>query len=149
MTDRKPGLRHPGWQRRPAGFSLIGSLVTWGTTAFALLLVMPVFHFVTDRGEVELLQEPSLAAHLEYARQEAIRQETVVTVCPSRDGRSCQAGGDWRQGWLIFTDEVSPRLHFSVGDKLLYKQEGQVEAQPLVAAGELVQYQADGSIRLD
>jgi len=144
MTDRKSGLS----QRRSAGFSLIGSLVTWGTTALALVLVMPAYHFLTDQGPVELLREPSLASHLEYARQEAIRRGSPVTVCPSRDGRSCQAKGDWRQGWLIFTDEVSPDLHYSVGDRMLYQQSGPVDPQPLIGAGDLVQYQADGAIRL-
>ncbi len=149
MSKRKPGQRQRCRPHRQAGFSLIGSLMSWGSTALALLLVMPAWDFLTERGPVELLHEPALASHLEYARQEAMRREIPITVCPSRDGRNCEAGGDWRRGWLIFTDEVSPRRHLSVGDSLLYRQSGGVEREPLVVAGDLVQYQADGSIRLD
>lgn len=122
--------------------------MTIATTLSITLLGLPLYNLLSDRGPDYLLQEAALASQLEYARQEAVRLGTVVTVCPSRDGRNCQQDGDWRQGWLIFTDASSPSHHLSVGDRLLHKQSGDVGQQPQVAFN-IVQYQADGSLRLN
>lgn len=132
-----------------SGFTVVEAGTGLATLLSALLVGLPLYDVLNDRGPVHLLQEASLASHLEYARREAVRLETVVTVCPSRDGRNCQPNGDWKQGWLIFTDDASPPMHFSVGDTMLHRQEGAVESQPLVAAMDLVRYQADGSIQLN
>ncbi len=140
QLQRRRGGRHPG-------FTLVGTATTIATTLSLTLLGLPLYNLLNDRGPEYLLQEASLASQLEYARQEAVRLGAVVTVCPSRDGRSCQQDGDWRQGWLIFIDETSPSYHLSVGDRLLHKQPGDVGQQPQVAFN-IVQYQADGSLRL-
>lgn len=41
---------------------------------------------------------------LALARTESMGRVRPVTVCPSSNGTSCTAGGDWRQGWLVFVD---------------------------------------------
>jgi Tfp pilus assembly protein FimT len=142
-------LKNRLWQpRKHPGYTGIEFLAPIASVLLVYLLGLPIYNMLTDRGPEYLLQEISLVSHLEYARQEAIRQQTVVTICPSRDGRNCQIGGDWTQGWMIFTDEASPPYHRSVGDQLLHRQLGYVGQQPLVATMDLIQYQADGSIRL-
>ncbi len=139
--QRRRNGRHPG-------FTLFEIATIVATTLSITLLGLPLYNLLNERGPEYLLQEVSLASQLEYARQEAVRLGTVVTVCPSRDGRNCQQDGDWRQGWLIFTDESSPSHHLSVGDRLLHKQPGDVGQQPRVAFN-IVQYEADGSLRLE
>lgn len=134
--------------RQHAGFTLIEIVVAITTTLSVSLMGVPFYEVSTDQEPDYLLQEVSLASHLEYARQEALRLEAPVTVCPSADGRNCQVGGDWNQGWLIFTDASSPSHHFSVGDRMLHRQQGDVGRQPLVVSN-LVQYQADGSLHLN
>ncbi|MGD8908526.1 MAG: GspH/FimT family pseudopilin [Chromatiales bacterium] len=135
--------------RKQPGFTLLGTLSSIAIALSAYLFSLPLYNLLNDRGPVHLLRELSLASHLEYARQQAIRLEAAVTVCPSRDGRNCQVGGDWRRGWLIFTDEESPPRHLSVGDTFLYRLNVSVETQPLVGAFDVIQYQPDGSIRLN
>jgi type IV fimbrial biogenesis protein FimT len=145
-----------GWQttRRQQshpvkGFTSLELLAALVPTLFILLLGLPLFDRLTYSGETHLLAQNSLASHLEYAREEAMRRELPVTICPSRDGRNCLMGGNWQQGWIIFTDQESPPLNISVGDKLLHKQSGKVGNQPLVASMDVLQYLPDGSLRLD
>lgn len=142
QSRRQQTAKHTGY----SGVELLAAITS---AIFVLFLGSPIYQFLTNRGPEHLLKIPSLASHLEYARQEAVREEATITICPSRDGRNCQVGGNWQMGWLIFIDEVSPSRHFSVGDTLLYRQRGHVELQPMVAAVDLIQYQPDGSINLE
>jgi type IV fimbrial biogenesis protein FimT len=38
-----------------------------------------------------------------YARSEAVKHNKVVTICKSDDVTQC--GGDWSDGWIVFTDD--------------------------------------------
>jgi type IV fimbrial biogenesis protein FimT len=135
--------------RKQPGFTVLGTLSSIATGLSFYLLSLPLYNQLNDQGPTHLLQERSLASHLEYARQQAIRLEAVVTICPSQDGKNCQVGGDWQQGWLIFTDEQSPPRHLSVGDTFLHRHNVVNETQPLVATFDVIQYQPDGSLRLN
>lgn len=145
-----------GWQttrrrqfHKVKGFSSLELLAALIPALFIFLLGPPLLDIFSDPGEIQLLQGNSLAAHLEYARSEALRREQTITVCPSGDGRNCQLDGDWRHGWIIFTDEENPPLHMSVGDRLLHKQSGGTGDQPLVTGMGVVRYLADGSLVID
>lgn len=147
--------RHIGWQttrrrqfRKVMGVSSLGLLAALLPALCLTLLAPTLFSLLSDPGETRLLQSDSLAAHLEYARGEALRREQTVTICPSRDGRNCRLDGDWHHGWILFTDAEKPPLHRSVGDKLLYKQSGDVDEQPLPADIGALSYLADGSLTL-
>ncbi|WP_197484456.1 GspH/FimT family pseudopilin [Tepidimonas fonticaldi] len=46
----------------------------------------------------------ALQADMALARSMAMQRRAVVTVCPSADGRSCQASSNWSNGWISFAD---------------------------------------------
>ena len=48
------------------------------------------------------------AVHL--ARKESVMRKKVVSLCPTRDGKTCSASLDWSAGWLMFEnrDRDSP-----------------------------------------
>jgi type IV fimbrial biogenesis protein FimT len=148
-------IRFVNWQSRRQqpgkgpGFTGVELLAALSSALLVLLLSLPVYRLFADSETERLARSPSLALHLEFARQEAMREEATVTVCPTRDGRNCQTKGDWRTGWLIFIDEVSPPRHLSVGDTLLYRQRAGVGQQPAVVGMDLIRYQADGAILLN
>jgi Tfp pilus assembly protein FimT len=130
------------------GFGALEPLLTAVSLLLVILAGQPLVSLLQGGSPKHLLQQPSLISHLEYARQEAIRQEVTVTICPSTDGRNCQVGGNWQQGWLIFTDETLPHRHLSVGDKFLHRQQGLLEQQPELAF-DIIRYEADGSLLLN
>lgn len=133
---------------RAEGFGLVEPLLGVLSLMLVIFTGQPLLSLFDDNDADHLLQKSSLVSHLEYARQEAVRLEATVTICPSKDGRSCQEGGDWQQGWLIFTDDAQPSHHFSVGDKFLHRQKSVAEKQPELAF-DTIRYQADGSILLN
>jgi type IV fimbrial biogenesis protein FimT len=138
-------------QRQPnlsPGFAMLEPLAGLLSLLFLTLLGQPLYSLLNNQAPEHLPQDSTLISHLEFARQEAMRLKMTVTVCPSQDGKSCQSGGDWREGWVIFTDESRPSRHNSSGDKFLHRQAGEVNPQPLVAM-DIIRYQADGSILLN
>lgn len=152
------------WPRAHSGHAGIEFLLSITSALLLYLLGLPAYDLLTNQSPQHLLaehlvqevllsenlaQDVSLVEHLEYARHEAIRLEAVITVCPTQDGKNCLVGGDWHQGWIIFTDDAKPAHHLSIGDKLLHRQHGYAGEQPMVMAMDLIQYQADGSIYLD
>jgi len=85
------------------GFSLLELLMTVTLAALVLTLGLPSFgNLVADkrlRAETDALFH---AVHL--ARKASIVRRRVVSLCPSSDGRSCDGGADWSNGWILFAD---------------------------------------------
>lgn len=46
----------------------------------------------------------TLVGHLQFARGQAISNNTLVAACPSSDGASCTGGNRWEDGWIIYLD---------------------------------------------
>jgi len=53
----------------------------------------------------------ALVSAVHIARSEAIKQNTAVTVCESSNGTSCGNSGDWKNGWIVFTDSDYNRVN--------------------------------------
>lgn len=58
-----------------------------------------------------------LLSGIQYARSEAVKRDTSVTVCPSADGTSCSGDSDWASGWIVRTMGTTPVV-LRVGNQL-------------------------------
>lgn len=91
----------PGTRTR--GYSLLELVMTLALAALVLGLGLPsLASIVADqrlRAETDALFH---AVHL--ARKESILRRRIVTICPSRDRVTCDAGGDWTAGWIMFAN---------------------------------------------
>ena len=96
----------PGMQR---GFTLYELLVTMTIAAILLSLGAPSFSILLARSQ-QTAEINALFHAFHRARKESIRRRQVVSLCPSRDGRTCHPGKDWSQGWIMFNnaDQDSP-----------------------------------------
>jgi len=88
---------------RQAGFTLIELMVTLAVLAIVLAIAMPNFSSL-QAGTRLTAQVNDLVSMLSYARLEALKRGSRVTVCKSADGASCTTGGNWEQGWVVFND---------------------------------------------
>jgi type IV fimbrial biogenesis protein FimT len=83
--------------------ALLAGLVAWGVPAFRELRLD-----AARSGEVNLFLQT-----VYIARSEAMKRNSVVSLCPSVDGRRCASPGTgWEQGWIVFvnTDQDSPAV---------------------------------------
>lgn len=117
--------------RRTRGHSLYELLVTLAIAALVLTLGLPSFG--TLLADKRLRAETDALFHaLHLARKASIVRRREVTLCPSRDGASCDGGTDWSAGWILFVN----------ADR---------DGPPQVDAGEpvLARRQVDERVRID
>jgi type IV fimbrial biogenesis protein FimT len=62
-------------------------------------------------------------AALQFAKGEAASRINPVTLCKKNpDGTACVAGGDWQQGWIVFSD-ANGNAGVDGGDTVLLNHE--------------------------
>ncbi len=107
--------------RRPAasrGFSLIELLVTIAVAAIIAGLAAPSFSKMINANRVQTVSS-GLQADLSYARTEAVKRGSWVTVCPSVDLATCSGANNWQTGWIVFNDDNGSGSVDASTDKVL------------------------------
>lgn len=102
--------------RHSFGFTLIEMLVAMSIVAILMALATPGFRQLMASATVRSLSS-DLGADLNYARAEAVRSGSQVSVCARANDSSC--GTDWGNGWLLFRDVVGTTGGVEVGDTIL------------------------------
>lgn len=82
-------------------FTLIELMTTILVLAVLIGLAVPSFQTMIENNRV-VTQSEDLATALNYARSEAVRRGTRVSVCASTDGQTCSA--DWNKGFIVIAD---------------------------------------------
>ncbi len=100
------------------GLTLIELIVTMAVFSILVAIAAPSFNAFTDSsrraGEVNLL-----SGALSYARSEAIKRNSNVSVCARTSGaETCSGANDWKNGWLVFDDPDNDGT-FDAGETLL------------------------------
>ncbi len=85
------------------GFSLMELLVVLAVVGVLISLAVPGLQAQVARYRVHAAAQ-AFVKDMRWARSEAIKRSSSVSLCMSSDGRLCGAQG-WATGWLVFTDE--------------------------------------------
>jgi type IV fimbrial biogenesis protein FimT len=105
---------------RHRGFTLAELIFTLAIAIGLLGWGVPTFRDVRLNAErTREINQFVQSVHL--ARNEAIKRNGVVSLCPSTDGEACApAGTPWHQGWIVFVngDRDSPAAR-DPGEQLL------------------------------
>lgn len=80
-------------------FTLLELMITLTVMAILLGIAAPSFNNATLGSKLSTYGN-NLVASAALARSEAIKRNSVITLCVSSDGSSCGTGG-WEQGWII------------------------------------------------
>lgn len=85
------------------GLTVVEVLIIFSAIAVVLLLTAPAISaLIQDRNVRDTAGD--LYSSLILARDEAAKRHSTARMCPSSDGRSCRADGNWNRGWLVFSD---------------------------------------------
>lgn len=79
-------------------------LITLTVAAILVGIAAPSFRSMIQQSEQES-HVMGLNGMLAYARSEAIKRASRVSVCARASGESC--GTDWNGGWVVFIDDKS------------------------------------------
>ena len=85
------------------GLTLIEFTLVLAVGALLLGLAAPPFNAMVERQRM-VAASNRLVAHLNRARLHAVHRREIAIVCPSGDGRTCDAGNRWHTGWIVFRD---------------------------------------------
>lgn len=86
--------------KKEAGVTLLNILTALAITAVGLTLATPNIVQMVEKIRFET-QADNFVMSLNLARSEAIKRGINVTMCPSTDGATCAAAGNWNRGWII------------------------------------------------
>lgn len=95
---------HTGKMR---GFTLIELMVTIAILAILLGIAVPSFNDATLGSKLGSYAN-NLVASINLARSEAIKRNTLMTLCVSTNGTSCATTGGWEQGWIVACKTTNP-----------------------------------------
>ena len=88
---------------RQAGFTLIELMVTLVVLFILAALAAP--SFIEWMARVRATGNANqLVGDLSLARSESATRGATVTVCARKTDTSCDADGNWANGWLVFVD---------------------------------------------
>lgn len=85
-----------------SGFSLIEMMVAIAVMSILLLVALPSFQATMLSAKLRSYSN-ELVASVYLARSEAIKSNSVVTMCASSTGTSCE--GEWGQGWIVLNND--------------------------------------------
>ena len=90
------------------GFSLVELLFTITLSSILLTLAFPIYRHLTLELRLFILTE-RVSSTLHYAQSEAIRRQSVITICKSKNGKNCM--GSWKDGWIVLVNKkIIPSL---------------------------------------
>ena len=90
---------------RQAGFTLVELIIVVALMSFLIAMAAPSFRSMLVRRSVSSAAD-ALVTDMKFARSEAIRRTTTVSMCSSSNGTSClTSAASWKSGWLIWVDD--------------------------------------------
>jgi len=87
------------------GFTLLELIIIIAILAITMAIAAPGLSTMISNNRISS-NASDFAAALQLAKAEAVARLNPVIVCKKNvDSNGCVAGGDWSQGWIVFSDD--------------------------------------------
>ena len=111
--------------RSSRGYSLVELIVVMTIVGIVIGIAVPSYKYVTNSNRVSA-EVNLFLGDLQYARSEAVREGSTVSVCQSNNAQTATPtcspnGANWNTGWIVFSD-VNADGALNTGDQLLRAQ---------------------------
>ncbi len=104
------------------GFTLVELMVVLAMLAITMAFAVPNFIEMIANNRISSSTSDFIGA-LQLAKAESASRITPVTICKKNSASTaCVAGGDWEQGWIVFTD-ADASGSVDPGDTVLHAHE--------------------------
>ncbi|HET6563765.1 MAG TPA: GspH/FimT family pseudopilin, partial [Xanthomonadales bacterium] len=118
----KSTSNHKAIERHGSGFSVLECLVVISILAILLVQGVPALREYGQRQRMSAAMH-ALHSHLAMARNDAVRFNVEMVICPGEKTSGCRNDSAWDSGWLIFEDLNGDRAYQS-GERLLATEPG-------------------------
>jgi type IV fimbrial biogenesis protein FimT len=85
------------------GFTIVELLVVFSIAALLVTVAVPSMNYLVSSNRL-IASINALVSNLQFARSEAVKRSSIITLCISSTGAQCVNSGDWEQGWIVFID---------------------------------------------
>lgn len=118
---RRPRAGHKPQQI--AGITLLEVLTVITIAAILMALGVPSYQYITNANRISG-EVNDLLSDMQYARSEAIKEGSTVSVCASSNSTAstptCNNGGTaWQNGWIVFSDVNGDGVYAAGTDTLI------------------------------
>ena len=87
------------------GFTLLELIIIIGIIGMTMAFAAPGLSDMIKNNRISGNANDFVAA-MQFAKAEAASRINPVTLCKKNvDSTACVAGGDWQQGWIVFSDD--------------------------------------------
>src|SRR5690606_12615289 len=125
------------------GFTIIELMITVVVMAIIVAAAAPSFTRQIQNNRVSTMTE-EIANLFSYARSEAVRRATAVSVCASADGNTC--GENWNEGFIVFVGITTTGTSAPDVDEVLQVWSAPDGRPQFVAPRTFVRYVATGAV---
>lgn len=111
-----------------SGFTLLELMTILTVVGVLIGIAVPSYKYVTNSSRVTS-EANQLLGDMQYARSEAVREGSFVTVCPTSTltvstsgtvtAASCSGSSNWANGWMVFSDFTGNGVFNSGADQVL------------------------------
>lgn len=85
------------------GITLIELIFTIASGSILCAVSLPALGSLIRSGQSRSAHN-ALVAALNLARSTAASRQSDISICPSRDGATCDSAIWWQNGWIVFAD---------------------------------------------